>query len=616
MNFPTYKTFIVELKGGMNENVSSLELMAGELIDCKNYMMSESTYGGYTSIQGYERFDGIITPSKYISAVLTLESCNTEPVAGDVITTASGSVQVLGSSLVSGSYVLGTAEVVIEAILVSGSIVKGETASILAVPIGTVNRIDTLTGGNVDYHLGLDYARSAVVGVPGEGRILGIHIFMGVAYAFRKKVGSAVVGMWKEDAVTGWTEIDTSSDPIVYSSSSTFRFVNYNFYSTSSSLSMYWVDGVNKARVLNGTTVTTISNPGMDPNDKPTHIAAHNSYLFLAYVGGSLQYSSVDDPADWTFPGEIGLGREITNLIGGVKSSLIIYLEEGIKVLNGVNETDFSLETFSQRSGARPNTAQRMFGTIYAIDDRGLSSLAQTDQFGDFAANSISQKFKNTLLDTRHEITTSTVSRDLNQYRVFYDDRQGIFVSFEGAQLKGATFVEYNAPILLTAQGEGPDGRSLILCATDNEDGFVFKMDSGPSFDGIDIVCRMSTAYFHYNSPRNNKALKKATLEVRGETGQSFGLKVNFDYLEPETAGSNWYSGSVYSGGAVTSQWGLAVWGTFVWGQLATATNRVYIYLQGVGTNASYRVLSKEKYRPQHTIQNIISDYEVLSRRI
>lgn len=617
MRFPSYKSSVIDLKGGINENVSSLELLAGELIDCKNYMISESAYGGYTSVPGFEAFDGIITPSREQSYIITLVDCSLEILATQVMTgdTSGATATALTNGVVvSGSYIGGDARVIVEASVGSLVFTISEPISTVSGLVGTLNAIEYLVGGTVDYHTHLDAQRALVQEVPGEGDILGLHTFESKTYAFRKKVGVLFVGMYVEDPSSGWLEVDTSVNPIAFGDSY-FRFSNYNFFAGTGTFSMYWVDGVNKARSYDGTTVTLIDNAGMDPEDKPTHIATHNYYLFLGYRGASLQYSDLGLPASWATPGEIGVGDEITNLVGGVKGSLIIYLRNSTSILNGIVASDFSLEPFSLKSGGRANTAQRAFGTVMAVDDRGLTTLKATDAFGDYAAASISQKFKKSLLDTSREITCSTVSRDLNQYRVFFSDGGAIFVSFDGTELKGATFIEYPKQVHIVSQGEDADGTAKIIFASKG-DGFVYKMDSGTSFNGVAIVCRLTTAYFHYGSPRQFKAFKRATIEVRGEVNQEFIVKIILDYSEPLIKNNIWNTLRVYTSGIVSSSWGEGEWGNMIWGQLSAATNRLYVYLAGVGTNASYKVLSKETYRPTHTIQNVITDFEVLGRRI
>ncbi len=453
LKFPPYKSAVVELKGGINENVGSLELKAGELIDCKNYMIAEGGYGGYTSIKGYERVDGKYTPSKYVSYVLTLVGCDSGISSGDTLTDEHGATVVAldGGNILSGSYDDGDAKVSLQVRTGTGVLTQGDVLSVGGTPKGTLSVILSVTGGTYDYHLGIEYCRSLVSVVPGVGPILGLHIFKGKIYAFRKHTSTDTVGMYVENSSSGWTEVDTSGDPLDYSSGNhEFHFTNYNFLATSAGESMYWCDGVNQARSYNGATVTTIVNSGMGADDKPINIITHAFHLFLAYPGGSLQHSKIGDPTVWDGAlgaGEFGLGGEITNLSIGVESSLVIHLREGIRILQGTSIDDFVVNTFSQFSGAKPRSAQRLLGTIFFLDDRGVTTMEAVQEYGDFGANSISQRFKQSLVKDNHTLNCTMVSRDLNQYRLFFNDRVTIFVSFEAKELRGATLVEYNRQV-------------------------------------------------------------------------------------------------------------------------------------------------------------------------
>ena len=618
INFNRYLTTPINLTGGINENVGSLELEPGELIDCRNYMLAAGGYGGYISTAGYERIHGGLIPSRYKSYLLTLDNCVRPVLAGQVLTGSftGATATALGDSvLVSGSLTEGTGRLIIEALINTLTFTTADTITTVDGTVGTVTYPAFLYGGNVEHNLALEYSRSQVTEVPGEGDILGLHVFKGLIYAFRKHVGVNTVGMYV--SYLGWSEVDTSSDPIIYSAGEhNFKFSNYNFGYASTTYSMYWVDGVNRCRAYNETTYSTISNTAKIGTDNPQLLATHNQMLFLTYAGGYLMGNGTPGaPANWTAPVEYGLGRDITNLIAGVASSLIIILDEGISVLSGTSELDFRMEVYSTQSGGYPNTAQRMLGTVYVIDDRGLTTLQASDAFGDYDANSISQKFKDSLLKKDRAIVRTSTSRDLNQYRIHFDDGESIYVSFEAKDLKGATIVRFPNPIAVIGTGEDEDGEAINVFASTGS-GYVYKMDSGPSFDGDIILATMKTAFHHYGSPRNYKSFKRLTAEIRGEAGQQFLMRGNLDYSEQGIAQNVWNlvetKDTVYK---TDSVWGRAIYGTFIWGAGAV-TNRVVSYLVGVGSNIGFNIISSEKFRGQHIVQNLVVDFELLERRI
>jgi hypothetical protein len=354
----------------------------------------------------------------------------------------------------------------------------------------------------------------------------------------------------------------------------------------------------------------------MGANDAPVNIIAHAFHLFLAYPGGSLQHSKIGDPTVWDGAlgaGEFGCGSNITNLITGVQSSLVIILEDGIRILAGTTIDDFDLQTFSINSGGKLNSAQNLLGTIFFLDDRGLTSMEAVQEFGDYGANSISQRFKRSLTRDDRSFTCSTVSRDLNQYRIFFNDSAGIFVSFEAKEFKGATTILYDRPVNVVASGELLSGKEIIVFA-DATTGYVYRMDSGTSLDGQKLLCKFSTAFNHYGTPRQRKGLRKATFEIKGEPQQVFNVRADFDYNEPGPR-PRWYTARITTP-LGTSVYGRSKWGDMRYGATSVATNRVPVYIVGQGVNISYKVSSSETYRQQHIIQNIITDYSIEGRQV
>jgi hypothetical protein len=745
LSFGPYKTAVVDLMGGLNENESSQELGSGELIECRNYMVAEGSYGGYISTKGYEAFDGVTRPSTVENYVLfflsSLIGTHTPPEPGDelvaegetlevvkvtslpieagflkgeanfqfvIYTDTEASVeqgvQVTGSisgaigvsffipetemleglemlenlllvdlisqvgrgiflmlsgefvdgedlemegvplasissvyelntapteeeyyrfSLLAGEAYIALAEerggyLAIEGVSASGAYIEfrpWEAVTRNGIEIGLVHRWRTQEGATYEYFSVLEEAMDDVLEVPGEGPLLGLHIWSGITYAFRKKVSDATIGIYKESSSTGWVEVSQGSTPLAYSGSGhSFVFSDYNFLATSAGKAFYFCDGVNKAREVKASGITIIDNAGMDPDDKPTSILAVNDRLYLAYRGGSLQGSTLGSSTDWTTaPVEFGVGKEIVSLSVGVNSTVLLMLEDGIKILNGTIEDNFELTTYSESVGAIANTTARLFGTTFFVSDRGLTTLEATPDFGDYDANTISKNFKKTLLSNRSSIVGSVINRSLNQYRIFFSSGRGVYVSFEGGELKGATLVDFTIPISVLGSGLDVDGDDYIVFGS--EDGYVYRMDSGKSFNGKAIVCFGKTAFYNYGSERNYKLFKKSTFEIFAENGQQFSVKTLFDYQEPEQPRGTRPNSVTISRKTGQSTWGLEKWGVMTWGGTFTVTANAGLFAGGLGVNMSYTFISGDKYRDQHIIQNIITDYILCARR-
>jgi hypothetical protein len=528
VSFNRMRSVPVKVEGGLNENVSSIELRGGELIACLNYQFFEGSSGGYVSIEGFERYDGKTSPS----SISASESDDTDREA----------------------------------------------------------------------------ARSAIGEVPGEDAVLAVKVFEGNVYAFRNKVGGATAGMYKA-TTSGWVEVDTSANPL--SPNGDYNFIEYNFFGSSSTVSMYWTDGVNKARAFDGTTVTVIDNAGMNPNDKPINITAHNERLWLVYPGGSLQYSTVADPNDWTTSaGEFGLGREITDLIVGVGGTLIIFCDKSIKILKGSGTSDWVLETFSDISGAYKKTAFRMFGTVYHMDGRGVTSLTAVQEFGDFGSNGISQKVYKTLQENKNNITTATVSRIKNQYRLYFNSGLGVYFSFYNKRLRGVTLINLGIPVLTVSEGVNSDGDEVIFFTSSS--GYVYQMDTGTSFDGAEIPTKLSTSFYHYGSPRLWKKFRSIEFEVASLDPVDVLIRTLFDYSASHLPVPGSVTKALTGAGSL---WGTGVWGVMRW-STGESTNRFIHYIKGLGSNMSISFITSSKYSRPHTLQNFTTDFELTKRQL
>jgi hypothetical protein len=309
---------------------------------------------------------------------------------------------------------------------------------------------------------------------------------------------------------------------------------------------------------------------------------------------------------------EFGVGEEIRALDAGVDSTLLIFMKRGLKILHGTTEENFELTTYSGEISTVSDTVKRLLSTTFFISEQGLTTLDAVAEFGDYSANTISKNFKRTLLSNLSLISATSVSRSLNQYRIFFNNGKALYVSFEGGELLGATPMFFPDPVLVLSSGVDSEGTDLTVFGS--SDGYVRKMDSGKTFNGKDITCRLMTTYHSYNSPRNYKLFKRATVEVFGENGQELTVKCLFDYQSPDqpVVGSLYESLSRRAGSAV---WGVDPWGSMVWGLILTVTSSVPFYINGLGTNMSYTIVSKEKHRDQHIIQNILTEYELCARR-
>lgn len=163
----------------------------------------------------------------------------------------------------------------------------------------------------------------------------------------------------------------------------------------------------------------------------------------------SIFYSGVGTPFRW-LPvdggGEIATGDTVTNLLvlpGNQNTATLTVVGRGsTSMLYGTSAATWNFVTFSNGVGGLDYTAQNMAET-YVFDDRGIVSLQTSLNFGNFVSASLTQNIKAFIEDKRTKIAYSTVLREKNQYRVFFNDGYGLYLTVVNGRYMGA------APVFL-----------------------------------------------------------------------------------------------------------------------------------------------------------------------
>lgn len=342
-----------------------------------------------------------------------------------------------------------------------------------------------------------------------------------------------------------------------------FEFVNENFGASSITKRMYGCDGVNRAFEFDGSFFVPIPT-GMTA-DTPAFIAAHKKHLILAY-GSSAQISSDGSPYGWsplTGAAELGMGDTISgfgHLPGdATTAALAIYTRNRISVLYGSGTSTWSLIPYREELGAVPYTIQDVGFPMY-LDDRGISDMRAVQAFGNFTSASVSDAIRTLITSLRGLATASVISRDRNQYRLFFSDRSAIYVTVQRGKILGLMPMLFDHRVVAASSGEMTDGSEAMFFGSD--DGFVYQMEKGTSFDGGKINWSLELAYNFCGTPRINKKFHDAMLELSGggyaefTFGYSLGYGSSNTVQPPDQAITTNFS---------TVQWDAFVWDSFTW---------------------------------------------------
>lgn len=370
-----------------------------------------------------------------------------------------------------------------------------------------------------------------------------------------------------------------------------------NFYGASNLERVYCANGVGKAFDYDGTCIAFITT-GMT-TDTPAHIAAFANHLFLSFPGGSLQNSSRGEPHEWTAvtgASEIGIGEEITALQPNVQGTLVVFGKNKVAILYGNDSSDFSMSMLNDDAGAIEWTVQKI-GQPHYLDDAGVRTLNATQAFGDFRMGTVSQMVAPLFRAKRSAGLTPVASirvKARDQYRLWWSDGSGLTI-YLGRKNPECLPFNYGVVITSTWSGEDSDGNEIIFMG--DEDGFVYQLEKGTSFDGSAVDASLRLAFNNIGTPQQNKRFLKAALEVDAAPNTEIGMTAEFAYGDPYQPAGQQVDLTVSGSGGF---WDEAYWDQFYWSSPVFGVAETPI--DGLGRNISIAVASSETYREPHTL--------------
>lgn len=383
-----------------------------------------------------------------------------------------------------------------------------------------------------------------------------------------------------------------------------YEFVNHNFFGASDLIRMYGCNGVGPAFEWDGTVFVPIVT-GMTV-DTPNHIAVHKNQLELAFLGGSLQNSGIGQPYSWTpitGAAEIGMGDDVTGMIQDYTGLLAIFTRNKVGMLYGNDSTDFSLLVIANDAGGIEWSIQKIVNPIYH-DDRGLRDLRTTQAYGDFKMGTISSLVEPLIRSKRASgitITASLRCREKGQYRLFWSDGTGLVV-YLGRKEPEILYFDLGKVVYCCSSSENTDGSEIMLFGSD--DGYVYELDAGTSFDGSEVTAYVRLAFNAVGSPSRKKRWHKATVECDAAPSATLYLVPEFSYADPGRAPAVESAFSVSGSGGF---WDAANWNTFYWS--ASVYGRAYCHIDGVGENISLAIGSRATHEEPHTLHGLTLNY-------
>ena len=331
--------------------------------------------------------------------------------------------------------------------------------------------------------------------------------------------------------------------------------------------------------------------------DSPEHIVAFQNHLFLS-KGRTVIHSDIGDPHIYTaIGGAVELSTE-SNVNGFLVEpgeqgggALAIFNRNRIFVLYGTSSNDWNLVRYREEVGAYEYTIQEVADTVF-LDDRGIRKLQTVQAYGNFQHATISEHCRSFLQETgrfgESNVVGSCLIRQKNQYRLFFQDGYGLAVTFDRRKLLGIMPLNFGVDIQYVHSSEDHLGmeRSFI----GSQDGWVYEMEKGTSFDGNPISAFLLS---HYHFPGKgsigyDKRFQSMVIEAEGTRYADFEVSIIKDYNLVQEVNRPRFTDVVRH---VSAFWDTAIWDEFFWDGRALGPARVS--LTGRGENIAVLIRKK-----------------------
>lgn len=413
---------------------------------------------------------------------------------------------------------------------------------------------------------------------------------------------------------TGGTTVTLSGvqTAITFQPGGRYEVVIGNFSGQSTTKRAYGTDGVNRCWEFDGTImvpINTYSTP-----DNPKHIAIHKNYLFCT-IASSLVFSGPGKQYDFAAidgAGEIATGDDVTNLLElpgeQTTAAMAVTTRTTMGVLYGTDQNSWNLVPLNVGTGAIGYTAQNMQHS-YFFDDRGVLDLQETLNYGNFNVNTITFPVNNFIIQKRTKVTGCALNRQKSQYRLFFSDGSGLYITNVHGQYSWMNVTSYNMfvsfpdPVLVVFNSKISTGDEVTYFGSSS--GYVFKMDSGTSFDGAAINAYLTLAPDQVSSPRTLKRMRHAWLEIIANSYMqlTFGYTLGYNATNILQAGT-----AIYSNDFSLPFWDSFTWDNFTWDG-STNNPSTECEMQGTAENYALILSSNSKLFQPFSINSVIAHY-------
>ena len=380
------------------------------------------------------------------------------------------------------------------------------------------------------------YAKYAPSALTGAGFIRGVFYYGGKVLAVRNNA-SGGEGELYESSGGSWTRISTNSIRFT-TGNSKIRFAKFNFDGTER---VVMVDGTSSPIFLTG---STIAKPTLTSAQAgASHVTVFKDHIFLGKASSIISSAPLRyvDALSWSF-GEGASDLQFNDTITGLevfRDQLYVFSSTKINRLEGNTWSDFKRVPVSTDLGCvEEDTIQEIGGDIVFMGPDGLRLLSGTERIGDVGLGSITKSIQSetTNFQNRNNTFCSLIIREKSQYRVFgYNSSTN---ATEAQALIGTQFASEGGGQMAWAELRGVQAYSAYSEYTGldeiylfgNDTGYVYKLEEGITFDGVDIKATFFTPYLPISDPTIRKTLYIAHTYLDPDGSFNAEMSLNYDF--------------------------------------------------------------------------------------
>jgi hypothetical protein len=394
-----------------------------------------------------------------------------------------------------------------------------------------------------------------------------------------------------------------------------YNFERFNFDGTDK---IIVVDGANAPTVFNSSLAATDVSDSSVAGSK--FVVSHRNHMFYAGKSTTKQEVIFSVPFDEdSFNSGSGAGSfKVDDEITGLKvfrDDLFIFCETRIFKLSGSSSSNFAVSDVTRDIGCiNGDTIQEFAGDLIFLGPDGLRTIAGTARIGDVELGTISSNVQSIFNDNIASASEfdSVVITDKTQYRIFFtkssvgeNQTKGVICVLKGQKFE---FSEIQGIRPACTDSFVSEGNVIVLHGAYST-GYIYRQESGNTFDGATILGRYRSPDLTFNDPGIRKHMQRVIVNYEPEAAIDADLFVRYDYEDKDSPRPAAYP---LDSTDVVAIYGTSVYGTPTYGGASQPLVRQAV--EGSGFAVALRVNDGGSTAP-YSLKGFQLEYQLGARR-